>query len=259
MDFINRIEIQGVVGAVKTQTYNGVTITNFSVCTNSTSSDGLSFAVETTWFHVTAFGNKCGDLDKLAKGKWVNVKGRVRMQTYTAPDNTERTTFSVLASQIEILNNEWEDKVMASTSDYMKQDIKEYLDKLAERDEAFAFCYMDDTKSLEQCMDFICTQVQKSGAKGFHDNEIYSLAVHYYQEDEPGEIQDGLSKRCNVIINHPVELTEEEKEQAKQKALDEITAKEMRRLEQKAKREKEAAKDYGTPRQSKWEEEEEEE
>ena len=127
-------------------------------------------------------------------------------------------------------------------SEYMKQDIKKYLDELAKKDDFFALCYEDDSKNLDECMDFIVTQVQKSGAMGFHDDEIYGLAIHYYQEDNPGDITKGISERCNVVINHPVELTEEEKEEARRKAMDEITATEIRKIKEKEKREREAAK-----------------
>lgn len=129
-----------------------------------------------------------------------------------------------------------------SVTDYMKQDIKEYLDNLASKDDFFALCYEDDSKSIDECMDFIITQVQKSGRKGFHDKEIYGLAVHYYQEDNPGDITKGARSTCNVVVNHAIELTEEEKEAAKQKALDEITATEKRKILEKEKREREKAK-----------------
>lgn len=131
---------------------------------------------------------------------------------------------------------------MAKGSEYMAKDIRAYLDDYAKKDAEFAARYADERKTIEECCDFICTQVQKSGRNGFHDDEIYGLAIHYYQEVEPGNITAGLSDRCNTIINHPVELTEEEKEAARRKAMDEITAKEVRRIQEKEKREREKAK-----------------
>ena len=69
-------------------------------------------------------------------------------------------------------------------------------------------------------------QVQKSGCNGFADEEIYGMAVHYYDEDD---IKDIESVRCTVVVNHTVVLTEEEIKQAKadaiQKAQDEAYAK----------------------------------
>lgn len=131
---------------------------------------------------------------------------------------------------------------MASTSDYMKQDIKAYLDDLAKKDDYFALCYENGAKNLDECLDYIVTQVQKSGRKGFHDNEIYGMAVHYYQEDNPGEIRNGIVDSCQCVTNHTIELTKEEIEQARQRAVDEIMAAEKKKIQEKERREKEAAK-----------------
>ena len=131
----------------------------------------------------------------------------------------------------------------ARVSEYMKRDIKAYLDDIASKDDYFALCYEDDSKSIDECCDFIVTQVQKSRREGFHDDEIYALATHYYREDNPGEIRKGAMSQCaSIVINHPIQLTEEEKEEAKRRALEEITAREVKRLQDKEKREREAAK-----------------
>lgn len=117
-----------------------------------------------------------------------------------------------------------------------KEAIKSYLDKLAESGD-FALSYASPDKNLDECIDYILTQVKASGCAGFDDAEIYGMAVHYYDEEDPGKITKGLGGQ--VVVNHHIELTEEEKEEAKRKALDEITAKEMRKIQEKEKREKE--------------------
>ena len=65
-----------------------------------------------------------------------------------------------------------------------------------------------------------------SGCNGFTDAEIYSLAVHYYDEDD---IDVGRPLDCRVVVNHTIVLTEEEQreahEQALRKATDEAYAK----------------------------------
>lgn len=127
-------------------------------------------------------------------------------------------------------------------SDYTRKNIKEYLDAFAERDEAFALSYENPQKSIEECCDYICTQVQKSGSVFFHDDEIYGMAVHYYQEQNLGEIAKGLTDRCNIVTNHAVELTEEEKAEAKQRAVEELVAAEKRKIQEKEKKDKEVAK-----------------
>ncbi len=103
-----------------------------------------------------------------------------------------------------------------------KTTIKSHLDKLASIDQLFAARYAAENKTIEDCITYILNEVQKSGCNGFADEEIYGMAVHYYVEDnvEVGERRSGGS----VVVNHVVELTEEEKAEAKQKAIDEAIA-----------------------------------
>ena len=46
--------------------------------------------------------------------------------------------------------------------------------------------------------------------------KIFSMAVHYYDEDDIGV---GKVVSCQVAVNHIVELTEEEKDEARQEAI----------------------------------------
>lgn len=94
--------------------------------------------------------------------------------------------------------------------------IKEYLDKKAESDELFAKNYKKENKTLAQCINYIFNTVRESGMSGFADEEIYSMAIHYYDEDDitaESELKD-----MNVIVNHQVQLTDEEKQQARDEA-----------------------------------------
>jgi hypothetical protein len=55
-----------------------------------------------------------------------------------------------------------------------------------------------------------------SCCKGFADEEIYSLACHFFDETE---IKVVISIQCQVAVNHVVQLTEEENVQALQDAI----------------------------------------
>ena len=111
-------------------------------------------------------------------------------------------------------------------TDHFKAAIKSYLDKRAESDELFAVSYAKENKNLDECCNFILNEVQKSGCNGFADEEVFGMAVHYYDEDD---IKNVKAVNCRVVVNHTVELTEEEMKQAKadalQKAQDEAYAK----------------------------------
>ena len=56
------------------------------------------------------------------------------------------------------------------------------------------------------------------------------MATHYYDEDS---IEVGKPVNCNVVVNHTVELTQEEIEEAKKTAMEKTIANEMQRLQKK--------------------------
>lgn len=101
-------------------------------------------------------------------------------------------------------------------SNHFQETVKAYLDERAQTDELFAASYAKENKSIKECCDYILGEVQKSGCSGFADEEIFSMAVHYYDEDD---IKVGKASDCHVVVNHTVELTEEEKLQARQEAM----------------------------------------
>jgi len=123
-------------------------------------------------------------------------------------------------------------------SNHFKNTIKAYLDQRAETDVLFSFQYSKPEKNIDSCITYILNTVQKSGCNGFSDDEIYSMAVHFYDTDE---IEIGKPMNAHVVINHHVELSEEEKEQARKDAIrklqDEAYNK-MRQPVKKAKKEK---------------------
>ncbi|MBP1614515.1 MAG: PcfK-like protein [Bacteroidetes bacterium] len=102
------------------------------------------------------------------------------------------------------------------TSDAFKKTIKSYLEQRAKEDELFAVSYAKENKNIDECCNFILQQVQKSGCNGFGDDEIFGIAVHYYDEDN---IKDIKPINCNVVVNHSVELTEEDKKAAHELAM----------------------------------------
>lgn len=105
---------------------------------------------------------------------------------------------------------------MNKCSENFEKAIKFYLDNRAKTDKLFAEKYSNEKKSVKECCMFILNEVQKSGCNGFTDDEVFGMAVHYYDEDNLGEIKD-IS--CRVVVNHVVELTPEEKQKAKDEAI----------------------------------------
>ena len=108
MEHINRIELQGRVGTVRTNIVGDSMVANFSVVTEHLykTRDGGA-ANETTWHQVTAWeGRDMPDLSAIAKGTAVNVTGRLRTFKYTNSDGVDKILYEVVASRIRILSEE---------------------------------------------------------------------------------------------------------------------------------------------------------
>ncbi|MDL2243865.1 PcfK-like family protein [Bacteroidales bacterium OttesenSCG-928-J19] len=120
-------------------------------------------------------------------------------------------------------------------TDIFKRTIHTYLVQRAASDELFAEKYANPQKSIDDCVTYILNTVQKSGCNGFADDEIYSMAVHYYDEDE---IEVGKPMNTHVVVNHVVELTEEEKEQARRDAIQKAQDEAYRKMTQPVKKTK---------------------
>jgi hypothetical protein len=90
-------------------------------------------------------------------------------------------------------------------TNHFKNTIKAYLDQRAESDMLFLFQYSKPKKNIDDCITYILNAVQKSGCNGFADEEIYSMAVHYYDEDN---IEIGKPMNDHVVVNHVVQLTD---------------------------------------------------
>ena len=107
--------------------------------------------------------------------------------------------------------------------------IAEYLNGRAATDPLFAPNLAKPHKNIEECVTYILNQVQASGCNGFEGDEIYSMAVHYYDEDD---LEVGSRVACNVVVNHTIVLTEEEKAEARKQAIQQYQAQELRRLQE---------------------------
>lgn len=104
---------------------------------------------------------------------------------------------------------------MKSTERF-KEVIEQYLIQRAAADILFAAVFGKPHKNIDDCVSYILNTVKASGCNGFDDSEVFSLATHYYDEEN---ISVGNPIDCKVVINHTVQLTEEEKAQARKDAI----------------------------------------
>ena len=126
-------------------------------------------------------------------------------------------------------------------SNTFKKVIKAYLDKRAAEDALFAKTYAKENKNLDECCNYILQQVKKSGCCGFADDEIYNMAIHYYDEDDIKDVKPVAAAK--IVVNHTVELSDEEKAEAKEKAKADYEKEQLAKLkEEERKREEKERK-----------------
>ena len=83
---------------------------------------------------------------------------------------------------------------MKSTN-HFKNTIQAYLEERAASDPQFEWAYTTkENKNIDDCITYILNAVQKSGCNGFTDDEIFGMAVHFW--DYPN-----LYKNLTFLIN----------------------------------------------------------
>ena len=125
--------------------------------------------------------------------------------------------------------------------------ISEYLNLRTATDPLFAPNLAKPHKNIEDCITYILKQVQQSACNGFEDDEIYSMAVHYYDEDD---LEVGSPVACHVVVNHTLVLTEEEKAEARKQAIQQYQAQELSRLQEPKRVKTKASTDSEQARQA---------
>lgn len=120
--------------------------------------------------------------------------------------------------------------------------IKAFLDDKAEKDPAFAEKYKSEKKNIADCCKFIIAEVKKS-CKGNEaactDEYVYGLAMHYYDEENI-KVPDNAPS-CRVVVPGDMELSEEDKKEAREEAMRRLKEQEVQEQIRKERQKQEAA------------------
>lgn len=122
-----------------------------------------------------------------------------------------------------------------------KEAIKVYLDDRAKADELFAKSYAKPGKSIDECCNYILGEAKKQGnTVAMSDEEVYGMAVHYYDEDDIKINKLPANARASVSVpaSKAVELTEEDKEKARREAIKRLAEEQHALLRKKPSRAK---------------------
>lgn len=112
--------------------------------------------------------------------------------------------------------------------------IKNYLDNRAMTDELFAAKYANPKKSIDECCKYITGEAYakaKNGCAVISDEEVYGMAVHYYDEDDIN-IRKAPNARTAKTNAEP-ELTKEQQEALRLQAEKEYKAQILAEFKQK--------------------------
>ena len=120
-------------------------------------------------------------------------------------------------------------------TEHFKNVIQNYLDEQAQYDELFAENYRKKDKDMDSCIQYILNTVKQSGCNGFADDEIYSMAVHFFDEDNI-DIGSPINAHVVAVVNQVVELTAEEKAQAHREAMQRAQEEAYRKMTQPTKK-----------------------
>ena len=90
----------------------------------------------------------------------------------------------------------------------------------------FAIRMANPNKSMEGAINYLCSQIQKSGLCCVDDTTVMNLLVHYFDENE---IEDGGKVNCNIVVSKP-ELSDEDKAELKEQAMEQFKEEQLREL-----------------------------
>lgn len=90
---------------------------------------------------------------------------------------------------------------MGKENQSFNEAIKTYLDRRSKEDSLFAISYAKANKNISECYDYIIGEARKRGgnAVAMTDDEVFGLAVHYYDEDN---IKVKKQSGCKAIASN---------------------------------------------------------
>lgn len=99
MEFINKIELAGIVGQVSESTY-APGVKRFSLMTQkSYYSEGGHAIVNHTWFQCVISENIKG-YDKVKPNAEIHLNGEVKLYTYTTSAGEDRGSYEILVKEL---------------------------------------------------------------------------------------------------------------------------------------------------------------
>lgn len=115
---------------------------------------------------------------------------------------------------------------MMKSNDSALAVMQQMLQERCIAEPSFAIKMANPSKSMEGAVNYLCSQIQKSGLCMVDDTEVLNILVHYFDENE---IEECGKVNCNIVVSKP-ELSEEDKEMLKEQAREEYKEAQLRQI-----------------------------
>ena len=108
MEFLNKIELRGIVGQSSLNRVGDTRICRFSVVTELAykGNDGTNI-IESTWFSCQIFeGPGICNLDTITRGAIVHVIGRLKCNRYVDANGNDRVQYEIVARKVDVVKED---------------------------------------------------------------------------------------------------------------------------------------------------------
>ena len=108
MQFLNKIEIQGIVGNSSIQKVADTRLCRLSVAVDyaNKGNDGTNI-IESTWFSVSVISEKdMTDLEAITRGAIVHVIGRLKCNRYVDANGNDRVQYEIVARKVDVMKED---------------------------------------------------------------------------------------------------------------------------------------------------------
>ena len=102
MEFLNKVEIKGIVGnVVITDCTTDLKCASFSAVTEHY--DKAHNTIEITWWNCLAWTNQCPNCTEIKKGDHIHVIGRLRTKRVIDAQGRDKPVMEIIAQNIEFV------------------------------------------------------------------------------------------------------------------------------------------------------------
>ena len=102
--------------------------------------------------------------------------------------------------------------------------VRNYMEERCANDPILAIKYANPNKSIEKALNFVASEVKKSGLTIMDSDSVFGLVMHYYDEN----IEEIPNVNCKMAVAK--ELTDTEKSEAKAEAMEQYKEEQLREL-----------------------------